>query len=144
MARTDLELAKVEEGEDEVASGGGARELAVGPRGLWRASPKLVGHWPADDGDAFRHCSPSWRRRYGVDPDPFLTVLRVKTLLRLPDERWRRSTSCPPWGHCFGETSSCKDIVDVGDLRSLFDFTRWSRSCFVRVTKLGNNDTLHF
>uniref|UniRef100_A0A0D9ZHG2 Uncharacterized protein n=1 Tax=Oryza glumipatula TaxID=40148 RepID=A0A0D9ZHG2_9ORYZ len=125
MARTDLELAKVEEGEDEVASGGGARELAVGPRGLWRASPELVGHWPADDGDTFRHCSPSWRRRYGVDPDPFLTVLRVKTLLRLPDERWRRSTS-------------------LGDLRSLFDFTRWSRSCFVRVTKLGNNDTLHF
>lgn len=32
MARTDLELAKVEEGEDEVASGGGARELAVGLR----------------------------------------------------------------------------------------------------------------
>uniref|UniRef100_A0A0E0GPA4 Uncharacterized protein n=1 Tax=Oryza nivara TaxID=4536 RepID=A0A0E0GPA4_ORYNI len=136
MARTDLELAKVEEGEDEVASGGGARELAVGLR--------QENHWPADDGDAYRHCSPSWRRRYGVDPDPFLTVLWVKTLLRLPDERLRRSMSCPPWGHCFGETSSCKDIVDVGDLRSLFDFTRWSRSCFVRVTKLGNNDTLHF
>lgn len=43
MVRTDLELAKVEEGEDEVVSGGGARELAVGPRGLWRASPELVG-----------------------------------------------------------------------------------------------------
>jgi hypothetical protein len=43
MVRTDLELAKVEEGEDEVVSGGGARELAVGPRGLWRALPELVG-----------------------------------------------------------------------------------------------------
>uniref|UniRef100_A0A0D3H7B9 Uncharacterized protein n=1 Tax=Oryza barthii TaxID=65489 RepID=A0A0D3H7B9_9ORYZ len=45
-------------------------------------------------------------------PSPFLTILRVKTLLRLPNERWRRSTSRPPWGHRFGETYSYKDVVD--------------------------------
>uniref|UniRef100_A0A0E0QJ38 Uncharacterized protein n=1 Tax=Oryza rufipogon TaxID=4529 RepID=A0A0E0QJ38_ORYRU len=45
-------------------------------------------------------------------PSPFLNILQVNTLLRLPNERWRRSTSRPPWGHRFGETSSCKDVVD--------------------------------
>uniref|UniRef100_A0A0E0FX93 Uncharacterized protein n=1 Tax=Oryza nivara TaxID=4536 RepID=A0A0E0FX93_ORYNI len=34
-----------------------------------------------------------------------------ENLPSVPNERWRRSTSHPPWGHRFGETSSCKDIV---------------------------------
>uniref|UniRef100_A0A0D3F2Z5 Uncharacterized protein n=1 Tax=Oryza barthii TaxID=65489 RepID=A0A0D3F2Z5_9ORYZ len=34
-----------------------------------------------------------------------------ENLASVPNERWWRSTSHPPWGHRFGKTSSCKDIV---------------------------------
>uniref|UniRef100_A0A0E0N1W5 Uncharacterized protein n=1 Tax=Oryza rufipogon TaxID=4529 RepID=A0A0E0N1W5_ORYRU len=44
-------------------------------------------------------------------PDALLPALAGENLASVVNERWRRSTSHPPWGHCFGETSSCKDIV---------------------------------
>uniref|UniRef100_A0A0D3ETI7 Uncharacterized protein n=1 Tax=Oryza barthii TaxID=65489 RepID=A0A0D3ETI7_9ORYZ len=43
---------------------------------------------------------------FGVVP-----LLGGENLASVLNERWRRSTSHPPWGHRFGETSSCKDIV---------------------------------
>uniref|UniRef100_A0A0E0EDB9 Uncharacterized protein n=1 Tax=Oryza meridionalis TaxID=40149 RepID=A0A0E0EDB9_9ORYZ len=68
--------------------------VRIGCVGLDGKSPAkaLPCHWPADDGDAFWRRSPPWRRRFGVDPSPFPTVLRVKTWLRLLDEWWRRFT----------------------------------------------------
>uniref|UniRef100_A0A0E0AA60 Uncharacterized protein n=1 Tax=Oryza glumipatula TaxID=40148 RepID=A0A0E0AA60_9ORYZ len=44
---------------------------------------------------------------------PFLSLPYSpgENLASVPNERWRRSTSHPPWGHRFGETSSCKDII---------------------------------
>uniref|UniRef100_A0A0E0RJ12 Uncharacterized protein n=1 Tax=Oryza rufipogon TaxID=4529 RepID=A0A0E0RJ12_ORYRU len=44
---------------------------------------------------------------------PFLSLPYSpgENLASVPNEWWRRSTSHPPWGHRFGETSSCKDIV---------------------------------
>uniref|UniRef100_A0A0D3HVG2 Uncharacterized protein n=1 Tax=Oryza barthii TaxID=65489 RepID=A0A0D3HVG2_9ORYZ len=44
---------------------------------------------------------------------PFLSLPYSlgKNLASVLNERWRRSTSHPPWGHRFGEISSCKDIV---------------------------------
>uniref|UniRef100_A0A0E0ERK2 Uncharacterized protein n=1 Tax=Oryza meridionalis TaxID=40149 RepID=A0A0E0ERK2_9ORYZ len=48
---------------------------------------------------------------------PFLSLPYSpgENLASVPNERWRRSTSHPPWGHRFGETSSCKDIVIGGE-----------------------------
>uniref|UniRef100_A0A0E0D806 Uncharacterized protein n=1 Tax=Oryza meridionalis TaxID=40149 RepID=A0A0E0D806_9ORYZ len=53
----------------------------IGCVGLDGKSPvkALPCHWPANDGDAFWRRSTPWRRRFGVDPSPFPTVLRVKT-----------------------------------------------------------------
>uniref|UniRef100_A0A0E0CY30 Uncharacterized protein n=1 Tax=Oryza meridionalis TaxID=40149 RepID=A0A0E0CY30_9ORYZ len=48
-----------------------------------------------------------------VDPFLFLTVLRVKILLRLPDEAVAATTLCPSWGHHFGEAFSYKDVVGL-------------------------------
>uniref|UniRef100_A0A0E0HRF8 Uncharacterized protein n=1 Tax=Oryza nivara TaxID=4536 RepID=A0A0E0HRF8_ORYNI len=44
---------------------------------------------------------------------PFLSLPYSlgENLASVPNERWRRSMSHPPWGHRFGETSSCKDII---------------------------------
>uniref|UniRef100_A0A0E0CPM4 Uncharacterized protein n=1 Tax=Oryza meridionalis TaxID=40149 RepID=A0A0E0CPM4_9ORYZ len=44
---------------------------------------------------------------------PFLSLPYSpgENLASVPNERWRRSTSHPPWGHRFGETSSCKEII---------------------------------
>uniref|UniRef100_A0A0E0FSI3 Uncharacterized protein n=1 Tax=Oryza nivara TaxID=4536 RepID=A0A0E0FSI3_ORYNI len=44
-------------------------------------------------------------------PFLFLPYSPGENLTSVLNERWRRSTSHPPWGHRFGETSSCKDIV---------------------------------
>lgn len=54
----------------------------------WRKPRQAVGR--LHNGGAFWRRSPPWRRCYGVDPSPFLIVLWVKTLFRIPDERWRR------------------------------------------------------
>uniref|UniRef100_A0A0E0HX86 DUF834 domain-containing protein n=1 Tax=Oryza nivara TaxID=4536 RepID=A0A0E0HX86_ORYNI len=54
----------------------------------WRKPRRAVGR--LDNGGVLWHRSPPWRRCYGVDPSPSLIVLRVKTLFRIPDERWRR------------------------------------------------------
>uniref|UniRef100_A0A0E0G467 Uncharacterized protein n=1 Tax=Oryza nivara TaxID=4536 RepID=A0A0E0G467_ORYNI len=50
---------------------------------------------------------------FGGVHTPFLSLLYSpdENLASVPNERWRRSTSHPPWGHRFGETSSYKDIV---------------------------------
>uniref|UniRef100_A0A0D3FB60 Uncharacterized protein n=1 Tax=Oryza barthii TaxID=65489 RepID=A0A0D3FB60_9ORYZ len=44
---------------------------------------------------------------------PFLSLPYSpgENLASVSNKRWRRSMSYPPWGHRFGETSSCKDIV---------------------------------
>uniref|UniRef100_A0A0E0BS24 Secreted protein n=1 Tax=Oryza glumipatula TaxID=40148 RepID=A0A0E0BS24_9ORYZ len=109
-----------------VADGGGWRRWWLW-RWRWRLSTMVPmaamveGHHPADGGESL--AEPFGRLTtatpFGVVPllggvhTPFLSLPYSpgENLASVPNEQWRRTTSHPPWGHRFGETSSCKDIV---------------------------------
>uniref|UniRef100_A0A0E0GDK4 Uncharacterized protein n=1 Tax=Oryza nivara TaxID=4536 RepID=A0A0E0GDK4_ORYNI len=58
-------------------------------------------------------CRAIWLANNSNAHTPFLSLPYSpgENLASVSNERWRRSTSHPPWGHRFGETFLCKDIV---------------------------------